>query len=105
MFGLIKLDETWVLVLKYIFSSLGLIPLFMGITNICILKKKHYRIIQVIFWFLMFYIAWSIDDTPDLDFDIIIWLMWLVPLFMGITGKWITSKCMRYREKVTKIRV
>jgi hypothetical protein len=31
--------------------------------------------------------------------------MGLLPLFAGITGKCITSKCLKYREKITKIRV
>jgi hypothetical protein len=31
--------------------------------------------------------------------------MGLIPLFSGITGKMITTKCLKYWEKVTKIRV
>jgi hypothetical protein len=31
--------------------------------------------------------------------------MALLPLFAWITGKCITSKCMKFGEKVTKIRV
>jgi hypothetical protein len=35
----------------------------------------------------------------------LIWLMWVLPLIAWITGKCITSKCLKYKEKITKIRV
>jgi hypothetical protein len=31
--------------------------------------------------------------------------MWVLPLFAGITGKMITTNCLKFGEKVTKIRV
>lgn len=104
-FGALVLEENGILIAKYITTAIGLVPIIMGATNICMLKKKYMRIIQVIFAFVLFYIAGSITDSPNLDFDVLIWLMWVLPLVAGITGKCITSKCLKYKEKITKIRV
>ena len=90
---------------KYIVVVLGVIPLIMGLINICLLKSKYIRIMQVIFWILLIYISSAIPDSAKLDFDIIIFLMGLLPLIAGITGKCITEKCRRYGQKITKVRV
>lgn len=92
-------------IIKYVMTFIWVIPIIMWITNWCILKKKYMRILQICFWILIFYISASIQESPTLDFDIIIGLMWIFPLFAWITGKCITSKCMRYKEKIIKIRV
>lgn len=105
LFGAVVLNDAWVQIAKYVMTALWVIPMFMGLTNICLLKKKHMRIVQVVFWIALFYIAWSIEESANLDFDVLIWFMGLLPLFAGITGKCITSKCLKYREKITKIRV
>ncbi len=105
LFGLVELSIEQTEILKYVFTGIWIVPVFMGLTNICLLKKKYMRIIQVIFWIMLFYIAGSIEESANLDFDVLIWFMGLLPLFAGITGKCITSKCLKYREKITKIRV
>lgn len=107
IFGLISLNTQWVEILKYVFTAIGIVPVIMWITNICMLKKKYLKIIQIIFGFFLFYIAGSIsiENNASLDFDFVIWMMWVLPLLAGITGKCITSKCLRYWEKITKIRV
>lgn len=105
IFWLIQLNQEQTEILKYVFTWIWIIPIFMWSTNICLLKKKYLRIIQIIFWFILFYIAWSINSSPDLDFDILIWFMWLFPLLWWATWKCITTKCLRYKEKVTKIRI
>lgn len=102
-FGLLKVEN--ILIAKYVMISIWLVPVIMWITNICLLPKKYLRIVQIIFGIVLFYIAWSIKDSPTLDFDIIIWFMWLLPLIAWITWKCITTKCMKYMEKITKIRV
>lgn len=104
-FWLLELSIEQVLVTKYIFTWLWIIPVFMWVTNICLLKKQYLKMVQIFFAIVLFYIAWSIKDSATLDFDIIIWLMWLLPLFAWITGKCITTKCLKYKEKITKIRV
>lgn len=94
-----------IMITKYIIVAFGLIPLIMGLTNICLLKSKYMRIIQVIFGILLIYISSAIPDSAKLDFDIIIFLMGFLPIIAGITGKCITEKCRRYGQKITKVRV
>lgn len=52
-------------------------------------------------------VATSAAQTPARPLDPGFWISLLAwfPLFAGVTGKMVTSKCMRYGEKVTKIRV
>jgi hypothetical protein len=92
---------------KYFFISVWIVPIIMGSTNICLLKKKYVRIIQVIFWILLFYIANQVIpfDVDALDVDVLIWFMWVLPLVAWITGKCITTGCMKYMEKITKVRI
>lgn len=90
---------------KYWIMALWLIPIIIWASDICILRKKYIRYIQIIFWILMFYIAWIIQSWANLDVDFVIWLMWLLPLVAWITWKCITKKCLKYWEKITKIRV
>jgi len=101
-FWLLKVEN--ILIAKYIMISIWLVPIIMWITNICLLPKKYIRIVQIVFGIILFYIAWSIKTT-DIDFDMIIWFMWLLPLIAWITWKCITTKCMKYMEKIIKIRV
>lgn len=105
LFWLVELSIEQVNILKYIMISIWIVPIIMWAWNICMLKKKYIKIIQIVFWFLLFYIAWSIEDSANLDFDVIIWFMWIFPLLAWITGKCITTKCLKYKEKITKIRV
>lgn len=91
--------------IQYWFIAIWIIPIFMWVTNICLLKKKYMRYIQVFFWIVLFYISSQIEDTAYLDVDVLIWFMWVLPLIAWITGKCITSNCMKYMEKITKIRV
>lgn len=104
-FWTLTLNETNINIAKYVMISVWIIPVIMWITNICIHKKKYVRIMQIIFWIIIFYIAGSLKESPELDYDMIIWLMWFLPLFAWITWKCITTKCMKYKETITKIRV
>lgn len=104
-FWQVKLTQDQVEILKYFFTSIWVVPVFMGIVNICLLKKKYMQIIQILFGLFLFYIASSINSSPSLDFDTIIWIMWILPILAWITWKCITSNCLKYKEKITKIRV
>lgn len=105
-FWLVVLSETWIEILKYIMISIWLVPIIMWAFDICLLKKKYIKIVQIIFWFMLFYIAWSINnDSPKIWIDFLIWIMWVLPVIAWITWKCITKKCLKYREKITKIRV
>jgi len=105
LFWLINLSENWILITKYTIVWLWLIPLLMWATNICLLKSKYMRYVQIFFWITLFYIAWIIKSSPTLWVDTLYAIMWIFPLFAGITWKCITSKCLRYKQKITKIRV
>jgi signal transduction histidine kinase len=101
----LRMNPSEIMIFKYILTWMWIVPIIMGLTNICMFKKKYVRIAQIIFWIFLFYVAWIIIDNAYLDFDFIIWFMWLLPLFAWITGKCITKKCMKYWEKIIKIRV
>ncbi|MDD3145635.1 MAG: hypothetical protein PHV23_06045, partial [Candidatus Gracilibacteria bacterium] len=59
----------------------------------------------VIFGIVLIYISTKIVKGPDLDIDSLVFFMAFLPLIAGITGKCITSKCMKYAETIKKIRV
>lgn len=107
LFWALTLQEENKIIVKYIITFIWIVPVFMWITNICLLKSKYMRIIQIIFWIVLFYISWMIIPSPEavLDVDFLIWLMWILPLIAWITWKCITSSCLKYKEKITKIRV
>lgn len=100
-----ELSFNWVIYVKYAIMALWVVPLIMWVTNICLLKSKYMRIVQILFWITLFYISWKIIEWPDLDVDTLIFVMWFFPLLAWITGKCITTKCIRFMEKVTKVRV
>lgn len=103
----VDLDSQIIKYISYFFVWFWIIPIIMWVTNICLLKKKYIRIFQIVFWILLFYIANQILplDPDSLDVDVLIAFMWILPLVAWITGKCITTWCMKYAEKLTKIRV
>ncbi|MDD3302007.1 MAG: DUF2892 domain-containing protein [Candidatus Gracilibacteria bacterium] len=101
----VDVSESTVTIIKYVFISLGLVPILLGVTNLCLFKSKYVRIIQIVFGVVLFYISHKIQESPTLDIDVLIGLMGLFPLIAGITGKCITSKCLKYGQKIEKIRV
>ncbi|MFA5916870.1 MAG: YgaP-like transmembrane domain [Candidatus Gracilibacteria bacterium] len=101
----IDVSESTVLYIKYFFISLGFVPIIVGITNVCLFKSLKIRILQIVYGILLFYISSKIQESPNLDIDVLIGFMGLFPLFAGITGKCITKKCLNYGYKIEKIRV
>lgn len=91
--------------IKYWIIALGIFPLLKAIVNKCFLQKKYIKYFQLFFAIILFYVSSIIKETSELDFDTLIGFIALIPLFSGITGKMITSNCLKYGEKVTKIRV
>jgi hypothetical protein len=63
------------------------------------------RIAQIVMGIILIYLSTKIQETPTLDFDIVLFFAGFFPLFMGITGKCITKKCQRFGEEIQKIRV
>ena len=97
--------ESWKNIVTYIIVSLWFFPLFMWITNICLLKSIYIRIAQIVFSIVLFYMASITEPSADLWIDTLMWLMAIIPLVWWITWKFITKSCLRYWEKITKIRV
>lgn len=94
--------QTWV---KYFLVLIGFVPLIAGIFDLCILKSKYMRIVQILLGGILIYLSTKIQESPKLDFNNLLFLIGFFPLFVGITGKCITKKCQRFMEKVEKIRV
>jgi hypothetical protein len=67
-----------------------------AIVNKCLLQKKYIKYLQLFFAIILFYVSSIIKETAELDFDTLIGFMGLIPLFSGITGKMITTKCLKY---------
>ena len=101
----VDISENQANYIKYAMIWLWIIPVFMWASNMCLLKKKHMRIVQGVFGILLFYISGKIVEWPDMDVDTLVAIMWIFPLFAWITWKCITTNCMKYKEKITKIRV
>ena len=99
------LDANVILIIKYIFVAIWLVPIYLWITKQCILKKKHMRYLQWAFWILLLYMSSKVVETPKLDVDALLFLLAFPAIIAWITGKCITSTCMKYKEKIQKIRV
>lgn len=127
----LKPYETGIIYGLFVFA---LVPFLMGATGICLAKRKYVRIIQICFGIVLMVAGNSLIDvktpvsenTPattqngSLDYgaiaqatsssrpiDVGFWvaLLGIFPLLAGITGKCITSKCLKYGEVIKKIRV
>jgi hypothetical protein len=101
----LEISNQTALVLKYILIWIAFVPVIVSILNKCVAKSKYIRIAQIVFWIVLFIYAGLIKDTPDLDFDVLVVFLWFLPLVAGITGKCIPKPCLRFGEKITKIRV
>ncbi len=101
----IAVNDSFIMGVKYFLVLIGCIPLIAWALDVCILKSKYMRIVQIVLWIILIYLSTKIQETPKLDFDIILFFAGFFPIFMGITGKCITKKCQRFAEKVQKIRV
>lgn len=75
--------------------------------NLTIFKKNIFKYFQIFSWFLMIYIA-NIIKLPTSSFltqTDLIWLMWFIIILWGISWKFITQKQIKFKQKITKIRV
>jgi len=98
-------SEWFNLYIKYIIIAMWFVPLTVWIINKCLFKKKHIKIIQIVVWVLLMYISTKIVESPNLDFDSLLGIIWFFVILAWITWKCITKKCLKYKEKITKIRV
>ncbi len=104
-FWFINISENNLIYLKYFFIALWLLPLIVWSFNLCFIKSKYMRIIQIIMWFLIFYISFKIEESSSLWIPEFVFLLGFIPLFGWITWKCITTKCLRFGQKIEKIRV
>lgn len=117
--------ETYI---EYGLLIFGIFPLIAGLTRFCWMKHKTLKKLQITLGIILIIIGGPImdpvqvanqpvqEENIELGADITIpeaphnpgWvvvLLGLIPLFMGITGKGTYSHCIKYKEKITKIRV
>lgn len=101
----IALDANTKVYVSYFIIGLWAIPLVLWGLDINVLSRGRTRILQVLFWVLLFIISGAFVETPTLSVDIFYFLLGLVVFFAGITGKAITKKWLKTGQKITKIRV
>lgn len=72
-----------------------------------LLKSKHTRIMQVIFWIFLIYLCGRVIPVQDslLDITILLTLMWWFYIFAWAFGKLITKQWKRQWETIKKVRV
>jgi hypothetical protein len=112
------------------FMGLGLLLVLKWLIPFCLIKHKTLRISQATIGLLLIIIGGPIMDPivreipgfqpkDTQSFSIAVWpavqkshhpgtiliLFGLLWIFIGITGKWTTEKCLRYKEVIKKIRV
>ena len=126
----LKSYETGITYGLFVFA---IVPFLMGATGVCLMKRKYLRIMQICFGIVLLVagnalietktpvvqdpittqsgsldygaIAEAKASTKSIDVGFWIALLGLLPLIAGITGKCITSKCLKYGEVIKKIRV
>lgn len=121
--------------IQYGLFIFAVVPFLIGITGICIAKRKYVRLMQIGFGFILIIAGNSLIDTKtispqiiqsttqseSLDYNSIVqtapvarkpvnvgfWiaLLGILPILAGISGKCITAKCLKYGEVIKKIRV
>lgn len=101
----IALDANTKVYVSYFIIGLWAIPLVLWGLDINVLSRGRTRILQVLFWVLLFIISGAFVETPTLSVDIFYFLLGLVVFFAGITGKAITKKWLKTGQTITKIRV
>lgn len=99
------MDATHVAQYIKIFAVLLMvIPIINGL-NLPLLKAKYIRIYQIFLGIFLIYFSGKAVETPDLDYNIVLLILWIIALIFWITWKAITKKWLRYWEKIQKIRV
>ena len=92
--------------IRYSICSLWVFPIITWVFDLHLFKSKYTRLLHIFYSILLFYVWWSlIKETPYIDVDFAISLMWIPPLLSWMTWKFTTKKWLRHGEKVTKIRV
>ncbi len=104
IFG-ITLAENERLIAQYLIIWLWVPLLILWGLDISLLSRGRTRILQIVFWVLLMIVGGMFQNTPTLSVDIFYPLFGLMCIIAGISGKMITTKGLKYGQKVTKIRV
>ena len=104
IFG-IALAENERLVMQYLIIALWIPLIILWGLDISLLSRGRTRILQIVFWVLLIIVGGIFQNTPTLSIDILYPLFGLLAIIAGISGKIITTKGLKYGQKITKIRV
>jgi len=122
------LEKQYEMQVKWALLILPLFPIALWIfaKKICVAKTKYVRIWQIFIWIMLIFIwsninpkeikteqTWNIDlatiqtskQKSPINYWFLIALLWILPVLAWVSGKCITSNCLKYKEKITKIRV
>jgi len=100
-----NLDASAKQYLSYAIIGLWIIPIVLWGLDINVLSRGRTRILQIIFWVLLFIISGIFIETATLSVDIFYFLIWFIVFIAWVTGKAITKKWLKTGQKITKIRV
>lgn len=101
----ISIWESEKMIIQYSIILLWLPILILGSLDISFLSRGRTRILQIIFWIILFIVWGMFQNTPTLTIDVLYPLLGIMAIISGISGKMITTKWLKYWQKITKIRV
>lgn len=104
IFG-IALADNEKLIAQYMIIALWIPLIILWWLDISLLSRGRTRILQIVFWVLLMIVGGMFQNTPTLSVDIFYPLFGFMCIIAGISGKMITTKGLKYGQKVTKIRV
>ena len=93
------------LYLSHFIVFFGSIVIVLWGLDVHFLSRGYTRILQILFGVFLILLSGVFKETPTLNVGVIYFLLWLIVIFVGITGKFITKQGLRAGQKITKIRV
>jgi len=91
--------------IKYLLVALWIIPLLLGAFDINLVERKYARILQIVYAIILFWYSGIIIGWAKLWMETLYFVLAFIPLIGWITGKFITKKWLKAKQKITKIRV
>ena len=104
IFGL-GLDENNKFIAEHLIIALWFPLLILWGLDISLLSRGRTRILQIVFWVFLMIVWGMFQNYPTLTVDVFYPIIWFFAIIAGISGKLITTKGLKYWQKVTKIRV
>lgn len=84
---------------------LSIFPIISGVTDLSLLSRGHTRILQIVYGVLILIFGILLKENPKIGFEIFYPLLGIIAIFAGISGKILTKKWLKAKQKITKIRV